>query len=87
MRRYPLTIPQSSENRFASLFEDEEEEVKTVKKEVRSNKSGRSTDKRWASSVIALIGVVSVTSVPESVSSIVTAARVAGRRRSSAVTY
>ena len=86
MRRYPLTIPQSSENRFASLFEDEEE-VKTVKKEVRSNKSGRSNDKRWASSVIALIGVVSVTSVPESVSSIVTAARVAGRRRSSAVTY
>ena len=86
MRRYPLTIPQSSENRFASLFEDEEE-VKTVKKEVRSNKSGRSNDKRWASSVIALIGVVSVMSVPESVSSIVTAARVAGRRRSSAVTY
>lgn len=86
MRRYPLTIPQSSENRFASLFEDEEE-VKTVKKEVRSNKSGRSNDKRWASSVIALIGVVSVTSVPESVSSIVTAARVAGRRRSSAVTH
>ena len=86
MRRYPLTIPQSSENRFASLFEDEEE-VKTVKKEVRSNKSGRSNDKRWASSVIALIGVVSVTSVPESVSSIVTAVRVAGRSRSSAVTY
>ena len=86
MRRYPLTIPQSSENRFASLFEDEEE-VKTVKKEVRSNKSGRSNDKRWASSVIALIGVVSVMSVPESVSSIVTAARVAGRRRSSAVTH
>lgn len=86
MRRYPLTIPQSSENRFASLFEDEEE-VKTVKKEVRSNKSGRSNDKRWASSMIALIGVVLVTSVLESVSSIVTAARVAGRRRSSAVTY
>lgn len=86
MRRYPLTIPQSSENRFASLFEDEEE-VKTVKKEVRSNKSGRSNDKRWASSMIALIGVVLVTSVLESVSSIVTAARVAGRSRSSAVTY
>ena len=46
MPRYPLTIPQSSENRFASLFEDEEEEVKTVKKEVRGNKSGRSNDKR-----------------------------------------
>lgn len=86
MRRYPLTIPQSSENRFASLFEDEEE-VKTVKKEVRSNKSGRSNDKRWASSMIALIGVVLVTSVLESVSSIVTAVRVAGRSRSSAVTY
>lgn len=41
-----VTVVQSSENRFASLFEDEEEEVKTVKKEVRGNKSGRSNDKR-----------------------------------------
>ena len=80
MRRYPLTIPQSSENRFASLFEDEEEEVKTVKKEVRSNKSGRSNDKRWASSMIALIGVVLVTSVPESASSIVTAERIGSQK-------
>ncbi|OAO13930.1 hypothetical protein AV274_4424 [Blastocystis sp. ATCC 50177/Nand II] len=36
----------SSENRFASLFEEEEEEVQAAKKEVRSTKTTRTNEKR-----------------------------------------
>ena len=43
-----LTLLKSSENRFASLFEEEEEEVKAAKKEVRNTKSTRTNEKRYA---------------------------------------
>ena len=45
-----FTTVQSNENRFAMLFEDEEEEVKTTKKEVaKTGKGPRVNEKRWVS--------------------------------------